>query len=65
MALFKWVPDGMYDHVKEMIRYQVVDGNPITTISNMWLVQGAPDHLSEEFKKPWGTYPDFPPKPAK
>jgi hypothetical protein len=41
------------------------NGNPVTVITIMWLEQGGPDDVSDELRQPWGSFPDFPPKPVK
>ncbi len=63
--MFKWVPDGTYDYSEFLCRYVIVDGNPKTVISKMWVDIGGPKHVSSELKQPWGSFPDFPPKPLK
>ena len=62
---FKWVPDGTYDYNNFLVRYVIVDGNATTCISKMWVDQGGPNDVSLELKQPWGSFPDFPPKPEK
>jgi len=62
---FKWVPDGTYDYEDYLVRYVIVDGNPTTVISKMWVDIDGPDDVSSELKQPWGSFPDFPPKPLK
>lgn len=62
---FKWVPDGTYDYEEFQVRYVLRNGNPLTVISKMWVDQGGPNDVSLELKQPWGSFPDFPPKPAK
>jgi hypothetical protein len=62
---FKWVPDGTYDYQEYYVRYVIVDGNAKVVISKMWVDTGGPDDVSEDLKQPWGSFPDFPPKPAK
>jgi len=63
--MFSWVPDGTYDYTEYSTRYVVQDGNPVTVISKMWVDKGGPDDVSYALKLPWGSYPDFPPKPLK
>lgn len=65
MALFKWVPDGIYDHAFNQVRYVMRNGNPKIAIAKMWLDQGGPDHLDAALKQQWGAFPDVPPKPTK
>ena len=60
---FKWVPDGTYDYSNFLVRYVIKDGNAKMVISKMWVDQGGPDDVSLELKQPWGSFPDFPPKP--
>lgn len=62
---FKWVPDGTYDYEEYCVRYVIVNGNSRTVISKMWVDAGGPEDVSEELRQPWGSFPDFPPKPAK
>lgn len=62
---FGWVPDGTYDYQEYFVRYIIVNGNATTVISKMWVDSGPPDELSSELKQPWGSFPDFPPKPPK
>lgn len=63
--MFKWVPDGTYDYSDYLTRYVVREGNPDIVITKMWLDAGGPTDISEELRLPWGSYPDFPPKPPK
>lgn len=63
--MFKHVPDGIYDHAINLVRYEVVGGKPRKVISKMWLDKGGPDNVSDQLKKPWGSYPNIPAKPAK
>lgn len=63
--MFSWVPDGTYDYREYTTRYVMVKGNPIIVITKMWLDKGGPEDASEELRQPWGTFPDFPPKPVK
>lgn len=65
MALFKWVPDGTYDHVFNSVRYVIHNGNPKIVIAKMWVDAGGPEHLDTILRQRWGTFPDIPPKPAK
>jgi hypothetical protein len=62
---FGWVSDGVYDYEDYQVRYHVVDGNPKTAISRMWIEKGAHETLPKELRQPWGTFPNFPPKPPK
>lgn len=62
---FGWVPDGTYDYQNYMVRYVIKDGNSTRVISKAWVDEGGPDDVSYDLKQPWGTFPDFPPKPAK
>lgn len=62
---FAWVPDGIYDYNKFLVRYVLKDGNPVIVISKMWVDKGGPDDVSLQLKQPWGSFPDFPPKPEK
>ena len=63
--MFGWVPDGTYDHAAHFVRYCIVDGNPVITISKLWIEQGGPQDLDQYYNQPWNTFPDFPPKPKK
>ncbi len=46
--MFKWVPDGTYDYSGYLVRYVIVDCNPVTTIAKEWLDRGGPDDVSDE-----------------
>lgn len=63
--MFKWVPDGTYDYNEFQVRYVIKDNNPVKVITKAWVDNGGPEYESLELRKPWGSYPDFPPKPAK
>ena len=63
--MFGQAPDGTYDHANHLVRYVIVDGNPVTTISKLWIDQGGPQDLDQYYNHPWNTFPDFPPKPKK
>ena len=63
--MFGWVPNGTYDHAAHFVRYCIVDGNPVITISKLWIEQGGPQDLDQYYNQPWNTFPDFPPKPKK
>lgn len=63
--MFKWVPDGTYDYGEFLIRYVLVNGNPTIVINKDWIDRGAPNDLDISLHQPWGTFPDFPPKPKK
>ena len=62
---FAWVPDGTYDYNEFFVRYDIVDGNAKTVISKEWVDKGGHDTLPKKLRAPWGTFPDFPPKPPK
>lgn len=62
--MYKWVPPGIYDHQEEQVRRLIVEGGrPKIVIAKMWLDQGGPEDVDPALKLPWGTYPNFPPKP--
>lgn len=63
--MFPWVPDGTYDYSVFETRYVIVDGMPKIVINKRWVDIGGPDDVSSELKQPWGSFPDFPPKPEK
>lgn len=63
--MFRWAPDGIYDYTEYLTRYVVVNGNPTIVINKEWIERGAPEHLTEDLKQPWGSFPDIPPKPKK
>ena len=63
--MFDWVPDGTYDHAAHLVRYCIVDGNPVITIAKLWVDQGGPQDIDQYYNQPWNTFPDFPPKPKK
>ena len=62
---FAWVPDGVYDYSVYQVRYEIKQGYIMTAISKMWVDKGGPDTVDIALRLPWGTYNDFPPKPAK
>ena len=62
---FAWVPDGTYDYHEYLVRYVIRDGNATTVMSKMWVDGGPMDDIAEELQQPWGSFPDFPPKPPK
>ena len=62
---FPWVPDGTYDYKDYCVRYVIVNGNATTVLSKMWVESGPPKELPLELHQPWGSFPDFPPKPPK
>ena len=62
---FAWVPDGTYDYREFLTRYLIVDGNSKIVISKQWIDKGGPELIAPELRQPWGTFPDFPPKPPK
>lgn len=59
--MFKWVPDGIYDYEEFLVRYEIVDNNPKTVKTKDWVDS---DH-AKGLGTPWGSNPDFPPKPPK
>jgi len=61
--MFGKVPDGTYDHSGHLVRYAVVEGNPVITLSKMWIDQGGPEDLDQYYSQPWGTFPEIPAKP--
>ena len=64
--MFPWVPDGIYDYQDWVVRYRVADGMYTEVASIEWVNnQDKWGLLTEEFQKPWGFYPNFPPKPPK
>jgi hypothetical protein len=63
--MFKWAPDGIYDHLKYEVRYLISGGRQTIVISKLWLDKGGPEGVDSSLLVPWGTYPDMPPKPAK
>lgn len=62
---FPWVPDGTYDYSTFLVRYVIQDGSAKVVISKSWVDSGGPNDVSSELKQPWGSFPDFPPKPIK
>jgi len=62
---FGWVPDGTYDYKNYLVRYTIANGNATRVICKLWVDLGGPDGVSSELKQSWGSFPDFPPKPAK
>ena len=63
--MFKWVPDGTYDYSEFLVRYVIINSNPIVVITKAWVDQGGPENVSSALKQPWGAFPDFPTKPKK
>jgi hypothetical protein len=63
--MFRWVPDGTYDYSEFLVRYVIVNGNPIIVINKEWVDKGGPTDVSDELRQPWGSFPDMPPKPSK
>ena len=60
---YKWVPDGVYDCVKDKCRHFIHDGFSYFTASKMWIENPNQNHrLPDWMKLPWLAYPDFPPK---
>ena len=62
---FAWVPDGIYDYEEYCVRYVIVEGNYTICISRTWVDKGGPNSVSLHLKQPWGSFPNFPPKPPK
>ena len=63
--MFSWVPDGTYEHADHLVRYVMVDGNPVITLTKLWIDQGGDKYLDQSYNKPWGTFPVMPSKPKK
>ena len=57
--MFGNVVDGTYDHSGHLVRYVVLDGNPVITISKIWVDQGGPKELDQYYSQPWGTFPEL------
>lgn len=61
-----WVPDGAYDNLSHCTRVFFYNGFAYLVASRMWVDdEVANKRLPEWMQKPWGTYPDQPPKPPK
>ena len=61
-----WVEDGAYDHLGHCTRLFFYNGFSYLVASKMWVDdEVANKRLPEWMQKPWGTYPDMPPKPPK
>ena len=60
--MFPWVPDGIYDNTRLLVRYQVVAGLPKKVIAKAWVDQGGPDDVDAALRSAWGTFPDMPAK---
>ena len=58
--MFKNVVDGTYDHAAHLVRYVIVDGNPVITLSKIWVDKGGPEDLDQYYNQPWGTFPELP-----
>lgn len=64
-APYPWIDDGIYDYTDDKTRYTIKNHWAVYVISKQWLDKGGPEGDLPEFKDPWGSYPDFPPKPPK
>ena len=60
--MFGDIVDGTYDHSAHLVRYVIVDGNPVITLSKIWVDQGVPQDLDQYYNQPWGTFPELPHK---
>ena len=62
-----WVTeDGAYDFGDHCTRMFIHNGFSYLVASKMWVDdEVANKRLPEWMQKPWGTYPELPPKPAK
>lgn len=60
--MFGWVPDGTYEHADHLVRYVIVDGNPIITLTKLWIDRGGPKDIDQYYTQPWGTFPVLPVK---
>lgn len=60
--MFNWVPDGTYDYAAHLVRYVIVDGNPVITLTKLWIDQGGDKNLDLYYTQPWGSFPDLPVK---
>ena len=58
--MFGNVVDGTYDHAAHLVRYVIVDGNPVITLSKIWVDKGGPEDLDQYYNQPWGTFPELP-----
>ena len=58
---YKHVPNGVYDDLKSKSRLFIYDGFAYIIISKLW-IESDTSRLEEWQAKPWGTYPDLPPK---
>lgn len=63
--MFKWVPDGVYDYQEFLVRYEIKDGSYVWAACKDWVDKGGPISVPQEYRKPWGAFPDFPPRPPK
>jgi len=63
--MFGGVPDGTYEHAEHLVRYVIVDGNPVITLTKLWIDQGGPKDLDQYYTQPWGTFPSLPVKSKK
>ena len=60
--MFGSVVDGTYDHSAHLVRYVVINGNPVITLSKIWIDQGGPEGIDQYYSQPWGTFPELPHK---
>lgn len=58
-----WVPDGIYDHHKYLVRYKIKEGRAQEVASLLWIQSDKAVELSEDMRVQWGTYPNLPDKP--
>lgn len=63
--MFGGVPDGTYEHFDHLVRYVIVDGNPVITLTKLWIDQGGPQDLDQYYNQPWGTFSPMPTKPKR
>ena len=62
-----WVTeDGAYDYTDHCTRMFIYNGFSYLVASKMWVDDEVGNkRLPEWMQKPWGTYPNLPPKPPK
>ena len=63
--MFAGVPDGTYEHADHLVRYVIVDGNPVITLTKLWIDRGGPNDLDQYYNQPWNTFPKLPVKSKK
>jgi len=56
------VPDGIYDDLERLVRYEIVNEMYVRAITAMWVLKGGSAADPDLSIEPWGHYPDIPRK---